>query len=155
MAYTNLYGAYQPGYYQPPVPDQLTQLRQPYQPPIQQAQSLPQQPASNGIIWVQGKEGAKAYMVAAGNSVLLMDADSSTFYLKTTDSSGIPQPLRIFDYTERAASPKTPLQATKSNHEEFVTRSEFDALAAQLDALTAKEPTKAIKKVVKEEPEHA
>lgn len=94
-------------------------------------------------------------MVAAGNSVLLMDADSSTFYLKTTDSSGIPQPLRIFDYTERAASPKTPLQATKSNHEEFVTRSEFDALAAQLDALTAKEPTKAIKKVVKEEPEHA
>ncbi len=64
----------------------------------------------------------------------------------------MPQPPRIFDYTERTAAPKTPLQATKSNHEEFVTRSEFDALAARLDALTAKEPAK---KVVKEEPEHA
>ena len=74
-----------PGYYpmgQPSaMPDQLAQLRQNYQQPQQSAP----------IIWVQGEEGAKAYMVAAGNSVLLMDSESSVFYIKSTDASGMPR----------------------------------------------------------------
>lgn len=132
-----------PGYYpmgqQMPaaMPDQLAQWRQGYQ-PAQQQQQVTQQPSP--IIWVQGEEGAKAYMVAAGNSVLLMDSENSTFYIKSTDASGMPQPLRIFDYTERTAAPKQPVQAAQTPDNDFVTRAEFDALTARFDALTADKP---------------
>ena len=122
-----------PGYYpmgQPSaMPDQLAQLRQSYQ--------QPQQPAP--IIWVQGEEGAKAYMVAAGNSVLLMDSENSVFYIKSTDASGMPQPLRVFDYTERG---KQAVEKVESKNDKFVTREEFDALRARFDALTADKPGK-------------
>ena len=67
---------YQPGYYGQAMPDQLAQLRQnAYQPPTMPGQAAQQ--AAPSIIWVQGEEGAKAYMVAAGNSVLLMDSENS------------------------------------------------------------------------------
>ena len=138
MAFGNPYSpGYMPGYYQmgqqmpPPMPDQLAQLRQGYQQPAQQ------QPAP--IIWVQGEEGAKAYMVAAGNSVLLMDSESSVFYIKSTDASGMPQPLRIFDYTERGKMAQQKVEAADGR---FVTREEFDALRARFDALTAEKPGK-------------
>lgn len=103
-----------------------------------------QQPAAQNqqIIWVQGEEGAKAYMVAAGNSVLLMDSETSTFYIKTTDNSGMPQPLRIFDYTERKAQQKQAVQE-KAETKDYVTREEFDALAAKIETLTAKKKKEA------------
>ena len=127
-------------YYPAPMQDNLMQMRQAYQQPTPQMQ--PSQPQNNGVIWVQGEEGAKAYMVAAGNSVLLMDSESSTFYIKSTDQSGMPQPLRIFDYSERVAAPKAPPTNT-SAAPEYVTREEFERLAARIDALSAKEDTNA------------
>lgn len=134
MAFGNPYQAgYMPNYYpmgQPSaMPDQLSQLRQNYQQPQQSAP----------IIWVQGEEGAKAYMVAAGNSVLLMDSENSVFYIKSTDASGMPQPLRVFDYTERG---KQAQQKPETVDDKFVTRAEFDALRARFDALTADKPGK-------------
>lgn len=138
MAFGNPYSpGYMPGYYQmgqqmpPPMPDQLAQLRQGYQTPAQQ------QPAP--IIWVQGEEAAKSYLCAPGNSVLLMDSEKSSFYIKTVDASGMPQPLRIFDYTERG---KMVPQKAEAADERFVTREEFDALRARFDALTAEKPGK-------------
>ncbi len=131
MAFGNPYQpGYMPGYYPmgqqmpSPMPDQLSQLRQNYQQPQQSAP----------IIWVQGEEGAKAYMVAAGNSVLLMDSENSVFYIKSTDASGMPQPLRVFDYTERG---KQAPQKPETVDDKFVTRAEFDALCTRFDALTA------------------
>ena len=109
------------------------------------------QPASNGIIWVQGEEGAKAYMVAAGNSLMLMDSEASTFYLKSTDASGMPQPLRIFDYVERAATPKAPIQVQQAQAPDYITRTEFLELEARVNGLTAK-PQKTTK--AKEEAEN-
>lgn len=151
MAYpTYPYQGYQPMYYPQPVPDQLTQLRQnQMQPQMMQAPQMPAQGQQPSIIWVQGEEGAKAYMVAAGNSVMLMDSDDSIFYIKTADASGVPQPLRIFDYAERAAASRPPVQTIAQPDVEYVTRAEFDALAARMEALTAKEPKQ--KKTTKEE----
>lgn len=86
-------------YYYPPyynngaMPDMLTQMRQNTQP-------VQQQP-SNGIVWVQGLSAAKSYPVAPNTTVMLLDSESSTFYLKTSDASGMPLPLRVFDYKER------------------------------------------------------
>ena len=112
----------QGGYYYPPMQqpmDQLSHLRQ------QQ-----QQPAQNGIVWVQGEEGAKAYLVAAGNTMILMDSEAQTFYIKSTDSSGMPMPLRAFDYSERTGQAKH-AQDTSN----YVTREEFERLEKKLTEL--------------------
>ena len=118
-------------YYPQPMQDQLAQLRQPA--------PTPQPPQSNGgINWVQGEAGAKAWFVAPGNTVLLMDSDGSSFYLKTADASGMPQPLRIFDYKERLSNGRQ--NASESREEkkaDYITRAEYDALAARMDALAA------------------
>lgn len=133
---------YQPGYYGQAMPDQLTQLRQnAYQQPMM-GQAAQQTQGTPSIIWVQGEEGAKAYMVAAGNSVLLMDSENSAFYIKSTDASGMPLPLRVFDYKERTTAAKTPPQTAQQLGVEFVTRAEFDALAARCAALEKQEPAK-------------
>jgi hypothetical protein len=133
---------YQPGYYGQAMPDQLAQLRQnAYQQPMM-GQTAQQTQGTPSIIWVQGEEGAKAYMVAAGNSVLLMDSENSAFYIKSTDASGMPLPLRVFDYKERTTAAKTPPQTAQQPGVEFVTRAEFDALAARCAALEKQEPTK-------------
>ena len=133
---------YQPGYYGQAMPDQLAQLRQnAYQQPMM-GQAAQQTQGTPSIIWVQGEEGAKAYMVAAGNSVLLMDSENSAFYIKSTDASGMPLPLRVFDYKERTTAAKTPPQTAQQPGMEFVTRAEFDALAARCAALEKQEPAK-------------
>lgn len=134
---------YQPGYYGQAMPDQLAQLRQnAYQQPMM-GQTAQQTQGTPSIIWVQGEEGAKAYMVAAGNSVLLMDSENSAFYIKSTDASGMPLPLRVFDYKERTTAAKMPPQtAQQPGGGEFVTRAEFDALAARCAALEKQEPAK-------------
>lgn len=133
---------YQPGYYGQAMPDQLAQLRQnTYQQPMM-GQAAQQTQGAPSIIWVQGEEGAKAYMVAAGNSVLLMDSENSAFYIKSTDASGMPLPLRVFDYKERTTAAKTPPQTAQQPGVEFVTRAEFDALAARCAALEKQELAK-------------
>ena len=101
----NPYAYQMPTYYGQPMPDNLTQLRQGvgYQSPMMQQPTAQTAQATPSIIWVQGEEGAKAYMVAAGNSVLLMDSENSAFYIKSTDASGMPLPLRVFDYKERTS----------------------------------------------------
>lgn len=146
------YGGYQPApnYYPGPVPDQLAQLRQnqmqqPMTPPVHPAPPVPQ----GSPIWVQGEEGAKAYMVAAGNSVMLMDSESNVFYIKSSDQSGMPLPLRIFDYTERTANmqPK-PQAAPQFDPSQFITRDELEDILTE----RLKRPSKTTKS--KEDPEN-
>ena len=139
MANYPYYGNYNQ-FYQPPLQDNLAQMRNnqymqiPQMQPMQSMQQAQNQQSSNGIIWVQGEEGAKAYMVAPGNSVLLMDSENSAFYIKSSDNSGMPMPLRIFDYVERNAKQQT--QNIKPNVE-YVTRQEFDALSARINDIMA------------------
>ena len=92
----------------------------PYQQNYQQYQQT-QQPTSS-LIWVQGEGGAKSYLVGAGQSVLLMDAEGSTFYIKSTDTSGMPMPLRVFDYKERTQTN----QQSGLQHGNYVTHEELE-----------------------------
>ena len=145
MAFGNYgnYNAFQPGGFQQPYYTPSAQPIMQYQPPAQQ-----QAPASP--LWVQGEAGAKAYPVAANNSVLLMDSERNVFYIKSADASGMPM-LRTFDYVERSAAQNPPVQAAQMHGGDFVTRSEFDALRRQIDAMTQPIPTT----VVKEEESYA
>lgn len=132
MAYPQ-YG-YQPQSYYPPtqpMPDQLTYLRQQQMQPMQQPAASP--------LWVQGEAGAKAYPVAPGSSVILMDSESNVFYIKSADQSGMPT-MRTFEYRERTAAQNPPVQAAQQPQGDYVTRSEFAAWAARFDALMQPAP---------------
>jgi hypothetical protein len=114
----------------------------------QNAPQVPQnapQGSSNNFIWVQGEAAAKAYPVVSGQSVLLMDSENSVFYIKSTDQSGMPQPLRIFDYTEKTSQnqQKTPTPAPKPvSTDDFVSRKEFEAFREDVRKrfITPKQP---------------
>ena len=88
-------------------------------------------PQNNGIVWVQGIEGAKAYPVASGASVMLMDSERNTFYIKSSDQSGMPSPLRVFDYTER--------KEEKADMTSYVTHDELEKRIAELTRKQKKE----------------
>lgn len=132
-----------PGYMpQTAMPDQLAQLRAQQQfNPQMTGMQMPAQPQAqqNTPIWVQGEAGAKSFLVAPGQSLILMDSEAEVFYIKSTDASGVPLPLRIFDYKERAASAQRPVQAAQNPAMEYVTRAEFDALTAKIAEISARE----------------
>lgn len=88
-----------------------------------------QQQVQTNINWVSGEAAAKSFYVAPGQSVLLMDSESNVFYIKSADISGMPLPLRIFDYTERAAAAKAETSAERAD---YVTRDEFEKRLAEL-----------------------
>jgi len=94
---------------------------QPYTPPIQNYNTVPQ-PDTN-IIWVQGESGGKAYPVQNGKSAVLFDSESERFFIKTVDASGMPQPLRIFSYSE---TNETEVKNTSIDTSQFITRDEFE-----------------------------
>lgn len=146
---------YQYPYYgtQSPMPDNLAQLRMNanqmqnavVQPPMPSQPMQVQQP-NNGLIWVQGESGAKSYLVAPNATVMLMDSEGERFYLKSVDASGMPLPLRIFDYKERQNASVSDFKAPTSDFsdldDKFVTRKEFDELKASIASQPAPKKTK-------------
>jgi hypothetical protein len=88
---------------------------------------------TNSIIWVQGEAGAKAYPVAPGNSLLLMDSESECFYIKTTDASGVPMPLRAFTYTEIVQTQDEEKEQPQIDTSQFITRAEFEELKKMIE----------------------
>ena len=129
---------YQP--YQPPMADQLMQLRQnQYQPNMQQ---VPQQ-QSPSIVWVQNEMEAANYLVAPNSAVTLWDSNAPVVYLKQADASGKPS-MKIYDLVERTQRPAQPPQAPPV---EYAPLSRLEALEARLNELAAvKEAPKATKK---------
>lgn len=95
-----------------------------YQQP-QMSQSMQPQQNSSGIVWVQGEAGAKAYPVAPGTSMLLMDSEREQFYLKSTDMSGMPMPLRLFTYKEVVQSTE-PASKSEIDLSRYITRDELE-----------------------------
>ena len=104
--------------------------------PTMQSQVYSTAPSSNGINWVSGESGAKSWIVGRGESVILMDSENQCFYLKSADASGMPLPLRIFDYTERTQNaPQGSQTAFNQSNDNFITRTEFDDLKAKYEEL--------------------
>lgn len=128
MAYNNYFPAsyYQPTYTQPQmIPQQAIQPTVPQQQPQQN---------NSSIIWVQGEAAARSFNVMPNQSVMLLDSESSTFYIKSADASGMPLPLRIFDYTERNTNQNVEQPQIQKHTEdpEYVTRDEFERKIAEI-----------------------
>ena len=144
MAYT--YYPYQPNYFQSPMPDQLTQLRQ-QQYQAMQPQQMAQQQAPS-IVWVQSEMEAASYLVAPNSAVTLWDSNSPVVYLKQADASGKPS-MKVYDLVERSQRPVQPPQAPAV---EYAPLSRLEALEARLNELAAtKEAPKATKKTTTKE----
>lgn len=127
-------------YYPQPMPDNLMQMRQMQQPQMQPMQQPVQQNpiAQGGVQWVSGEQEARGYLIAPNSAVALWDSSAPTVYLKQADASGKPT-LKIYDLVERAETPRT---APQEKGAEFVTRKEFDALAALVGELKGKKKRK-------------
>ena len=129
---------YQNPYYPQPIPDNLMQMRQqqmmqPAPPPV------PQNPvATGGVQWVSSEQEARGYLIAPNSAVALWDSTAPTVYLKQSDASGKPT-LKIYDLVERA---ETASNAPQKPGVEFVTRKEFDRLAALVGELKGKKKRK-------------
>lgn len=118
--------------YMPPMQDNLAQLRQ------QQMQTIPPMPQNplpqSGVQWVSGEQEARSWMVAPNAAVALWDSTAPTVYLKQADASGKPT-LKVYDIVERLASAPDTQKAPAA---EYVTRKEFDALAALVSEMKGK-----------------
>lgn len=118
--------------YMPPMQDNLAQLRQ------QQMQAIPPMPQNplpqSGVQWVSGEQEARSWMVAPNAAVALWDSTAPTVYLKQADASGKPT-LKVYDLVERLASDPDTQKAPAA---EYVTRKEFDALAALVSEMKGK-----------------
>lgn len=148
--YPYYYQPYQP--YQPPMADQLMQLRQnQYQPNMQQGFQQTQQPAQptiQSMIWVNGLNDAKNYLIAPNSAVTLWDSNAPVVYLKQADASGKPS-MKIYDLVERS---QRPAQAPQTPVVEYAPLSRLEALEARLNELTAvKDPPKPTKKATTKE----
>lgn len=117
MAFNNGFPInYQPTY----MPQQ-----QAYIPQMPQAQ----QQQSNGIIWVSGEAGAKAFMVAPNTTVQLWDSEDQVIYLKSADASGMPT-MKVLDYTIRQAGNQQAAPALMQS--DYVTRDELSAFEEKI-----------------------
>ena len=154
MAYNQPYynGGYYPQYQNGAVPDMLNQYKGQYQQmpmqqniPTQQMQMpippTPQKP-TNDIIWVQGLEGAKGYLVAPNNTVVLWDTENPVIYVKSADASGIPS-MRVLDFKERNGNSQNNGENSPTTHkctcgDKFITKEEFNALKGKFYDLQAR-----------------
>lgn len=97
---------------------------------------MPPPRQNNGVIWVNGVEGAKGYIIQPNSTVVLMDSEQNCFYLKSTNEAGVPS-IRIFEFKEKTQT--TPAQ-TKINFDEklknYVPRAEFDEIKNTLTNIT-------------------
>lgn len=73
------------------------------------------------IQYVNGKQSAESYQMAANSSVILMDSEKARFYVKKTDASGAAT-IKTYDFTE----------ADDDKPTEYVTKAEFEKFKANL-----------------------
>ena len=88
MAYNNGF----PATYQPMFPQYISQ-------PAPTTTQMPQS-QNSPMIWVQGINAAKSYLMAPNMTLPLWDSEAQTIFLKSTDASGMPT-MKILDYTIR------------------------------------------------------
>lgn len=108
-----------------------------------QLNTEPYQQPFNGLISVTGLEGAKAYNLPPNSSVALFDNNEDILYVKTTDAGGFPT-IKLFSF-----APIEDEQPTQ-NAADMVSREEFDALLAKVDALQPKKQTNTTTRRAKE-----
>ena len=110
------------------------------QPGVSWAQPTTTSSQLSSINWVQGEAGARSVPVPAGQKALLMDSETNVFYVKSSDTSGMPLPLRIFEYKEVGKAVSEDDKARPQST--FVTHEELQQALAELKAESTKKEDK-------------
>ena len=141
----------QPYVYQQPIYNQP--IGQPISQPMQEPMMRPQyqpapqmpayQPQNQSIIWIPNEQAANDFIVAPNNAVTLWDMNSPVVYVKKADASGKPT-ITTYDLVERMQAQPTPASAQPEPAIEYVTRKDFDELAAKVAALCVR-PVRKVK----------
>ena len=125
----------------------------------QQNMYAPQQqpmPIQSNIEYVNGIEGAKAFILPPNTQKLLLDSDNAFFYIKTTDTQGKPS-VRRFRYIDIDAEQQAEMQKQEPQPQPlYVTIQQYqevldtlDTLRKELDKLKSAKPKKAEESEVK------
>lgn len=93
------------------------------------------QPRLNYYAFVNGIEGAKSYQVAPNQTMLLMDSDSPTIYMKSANSLGQAS-LRYFKMVEISESDAK--GESNKNNVEYALKSDVDNINKKIEELSAK-----------------
>lgn len=115
----------------------------------QNTQASQQQSSGQNVNWiyVSGVDGAKNQIVQPGQTAWMMDNNDPYFYVKSVDGVGS-STFRIFQFAEVADVASEQPAQPQIDMSQYVQRSEFDELKAQLEQLTTaqkKQPVKANK----------
>ena len=89
--------------------------------------------------FVNGVEGAKSYMVAPNQSVMLMDSEQPLCYMKQANSIG-QSTVRYFKLIEINESDARNMTSPtiKALNENYVSKEDFNALKTQIEELVKK-----------------
>lgn len=116
--------AYTPGYY---MPNNLYGTGYPYMNGqtgqqvvyggVPQPMAQSSMTGNQGIIWVDGEVGAKAYQMPAGTTgpIALWDTNDQVIYLKSVNQMGMPNPLQKIHY-QMEEQPQQMLPAGQSGN---------------------------------------
>ena len=134
----NGYGMNYTPYQNGAMSDVLSQYKTPYQyaPPFQNQMMTQKPQIGGGFIWVQGEEGAKAYLVAPDTTVTLWDSENPIIYIKSADRNGIPS-MRVLEFKEKASKSQESSQVLQGNKNgaDYLTRNEFDEFRSKFEEL--------------------
>ena len=154
--YQSPYGQQNPYFNNPYANGQNNQ--QPYQQPQPQMQNpQPTMQMQSNIEYVNGIEGAKAFILPPNTQKLLLDSDNAFFYIKTTDTQGKPS-VRRFKYIDIDAEQQAEMQKQEPQQPQplYVTLQQYqevldtlDTIKKELDKLKSAKPQKAEEKEVK------
>jgi len=145
-----------PGYYMPTLYGAGYQQGMNYaQPNVQQSYAVQQpvmqnQPQSaQGIIWVDGEVGAKAYQLMPGQAgpVALWDTNDTVIYLKSVNQMGMPNPLQKIHYTMEeqqnqsmlpAGASGTNMGGVSGDNGNYVTKEDLESMRREIRELLQK-----------------
>ncbi len=127
------------------------------QQPQQQNMYAPQQPPmqiQSNIEYVNGIEGAKAFILPPNTQKLLLDSDNTFFYIKTTDAQGKPT-VKHFKYvsvddeqqSEKPQEQSKPLYATIQQYQDLM--DVVDAMKQEIENLKSVKTKKVAESEVK------
>ena len=103
--------------------------------PQYQAIQQPQQQQS-ALIHVQSEQQAREWSVSPGSSLMFIDDNAPYIYTKTAGNSQLePCVFKIFQVSEIGGqnAPKTATEDKSITIPDYVTRSEYEAITAQID----------------------
>lgn len=134
------YQSYQPNYQQAyqPYYQQIQQLQNQI-PNIQQQMSHPTMQNGGTFYFVNSQKEVEDWVLGAGQTAFFFERNASVFYIKSVAQNGLSQPVEVYDYTQRTEASEGANGEVVVDMDKYITRDEFEALKAELEAMKGAE----------------